>query len=104
MKRKVGKELEGGIKKRKEVGNDNPSASMYARQHVASDLNRASEANHAPLQKENDMLLDEAGQAERGRRSENDTHDIEGTDTCTQQCQNEVWTVSASYERLRSMR
>jgi len=34
MKRQVGKELEGRSKKRKEVGNDNSSASMLAKQQA----------------------------------------------------------------------
>ena len=51
MKRKVGKELEGGIKKRNEVRNETPLASMFARQQVVSDLNKASEAYNAQLQK-----------------------------------------------------
>jgi len=33
MKRKAGKEPEGGSKKRKEVGNEPPLASMFQKQH-----------------------------------------------------------------------
>jgi hypothetical protein len=36
MKRKVGKELEGGIEKRNEVRNYTPLASMFARQQVVN--------------------------------------------------------------------
>jgi hypothetical protein len=41
MKRRVGKKPEGGSKKRKEVGNHNSLASMFAKQQTASDLNKA---------------------------------------------------------------
>jgi hypothetical protein len=40
MKRRVGKEPEGGSKKRKQVGNDNSLASMFAKQQAASDLKK----------------------------------------------------------------
>jgi len=36
MKRRAGMEPEGGSRKRKEVGNDNSLASMFAKQHVVS--------------------------------------------------------------------
>ncbi len=39
-KRKEGKDLEGGSKKRKEVANDNSLASMFAQQQDVSDLNK----------------------------------------------------------------
>jgi hypothetical protein len=43
MKRKVlGKDPDGGSKKRKEVGNDNSLASMFAKQQAVSALNKAS--------------------------------------------------------------
>ena len=42
MKRKVGKEPEGGSKKRKEVGNDKSLASMFAKQQAVSALNKSS--------------------------------------------------------------
>ena len=51
MKRRVGKEPEGGSKKRKQVGNDNSLASMFAKQQAASDLNKAKEEYNAQLQK-----------------------------------------------------
>ena len=41
MKRKVGKELEGGIKERNEVWNETPLASMFARQQVVSDFEQS---------------------------------------------------------------
>ncbi len=40
MKRKVGKDPGGGSKKRKEVGNDNSLASMFAKQQAVSALNK----------------------------------------------------------------
>ena len=51
MKRRVGKEPEGGSKKRKEVGNDNSLTSMFAKQQAACDLNKARLAYNAQLQK-----------------------------------------------------
>ena len=42
MQRKVGKEPEGGSKKRKEVGNDNSLASIFVKQQAGCDLNKAS--------------------------------------------------------------
>jgi hypothetical protein len=51
MKRKVGKEPAGGSKKRKEVGNELPLASMFQKQHPAIDLNKAREAYNVLLQK-----------------------------------------------------
>ena len=54
---------------------------MFARQQVVSDLNKAREAYNAQLQKGKEMGLDQAGQAETVRRSENDTYDIDGTET-----------------------
>jgi hypothetical protein len=41
MNRKVGKDLEGGSKKRKEVGNEPPLASMFQKQQTVNDLNNA---------------------------------------------------------------
>jgi hypothetical protein len=38
MKRKVGKEPEGGSKKRKEVGNESPLACMFQKQQTANDF------------------------------------------------------------------
>ena len=40
MKRKVGKESEGGSKKRKEVGNESPLSSMFQKQQTANDLQK----------------------------------------------------------------
>ncbi len=41
MKRKVGKEPEGGRKKPKEVGNESTLASMFQKQQTADDLQKA---------------------------------------------------------------
>ncbi len=45
MKRKVGKESEGGSKKPKEVGNESPLASMFQKQQTANDLQKARKAH-----------------------------------------------------------
>jgi hypothetical protein len=76
--RKVGKESEGGSKKRKEVGNDNSLTSIFAKHQAASALNKARDAYNAQIQKGIEMRLDEAAQAEPARRSEKGTHDSEG--------------------------
>jgi len=54
---------------------------MFAKQTAVSVLNKASDAYDAQLQKGKEMGLDEAAQAEPVRRSDKDTHDIEGTET-----------------------
>jgi hypothetical protein len=41
MEHKVGKELEGGSKKRKEVGNEPPLASLFQKQQAVNYLNKA---------------------------------------------------------------
>ena len=41
MKRKVGKEPEGRSKKRKEVGNESPLASMFQKQQTVHDFNKS---------------------------------------------------------------
>ena len=64
MKRRVGKESEGGSKKRKKVGNANSLASMFAKQQAASDLNKAREEYNEQLQKGIEIGLEEAAQAE----------------------------------------
>ena len=56
-------------------------AFMLARQQVVSDFNKARDAYNAQLQKGEKMGLDQEAQAEPVRRSINDTHDIEGTET-----------------------
>jgi hypothetical protein len=61
-KRKEGKDPEGGSKKRKEAANGN---FCY----------------NAQLQTGKEIGLGEAAQAEPVRRSEKDTHDIQGTET-----------------------
>ena len=63
MKRKVGKEPEGGSKKRKEVGNYNSLASMFAKQQAACHLNKARQVYNAHLQKGKEIGLEEAAQA-----------------------------------------
>jgi hypothetical protein len=47
MKRKVGKEREGGSKKRKSVGNESPLASTFQKQQTAHDLQKALPADLA---------------------------------------------------------
>jgi len=54
---------------------------MFAKQQAVSVLNKAREEYNAQLQKEKEMGLDEAAQTEPMRRSEMDTHDMEGTET-----------------------
>ena len=54
---------------------------MFAKQQAVSALNKAWEEYNAQLQKGKEMGLDEAAQAEPVRRSEMDTHDMEGTKT-----------------------
>ncbi len=49
MKREVGQEPEGGRKKRKEVGDDNSLASMFAKPQTVSALNKARDAYNAQL-------------------------------------------------------
>jgi len=58
--RKEGKNPEGGSKKRKEVANDNPLASMFAKQQAVSALNKARDTYNAELQKGKEIGLDEA--------------------------------------------
>jgi hypothetical protein len=41
VKRKVGKETEGGSKKPKEVGNESPLAFMFQKQQTANELQKA---------------------------------------------------------------
>ena len=81
MKRKIGKEPDGGSKKRKEVENDNSLASMFRKQKAVCDLNKARLTYNSQLQKGNQMGLGEAAQAEPVRRSENNTHPIAESDT-----------------------
>jgi len=58
MKRKVGKEPAGGSKKRKELGNELPLASMFQKQHPAIDLKQSTRGVNVLLQ--NVLGLDEA--------------------------------------------
>jgi hypothetical protein len=51
MEHKVGKNPDGGSKKRKETGNDITWSSMFAMQEAASDLNKARLACNTQLQK-----------------------------------------------------
>ena len=60
--RKVGKESEGGSKKRKEVGNDNSLTSMFAKQQTACDLNKAPLAYNSK-RKRNGVRRSSAGRA-----------------------------------------
>jgi hypothetical protein len=62
IKRKVRKEPAGGSKKRKQLGNESPLASMFQKQHTAIDLSKAREAYNVLLQKV--LGLDEAAHAE----------------------------------------
>jgi len=80
-KRKEGNDLEGGSKKRQRVANDNSLDSMFAKQQAVSAFNKARDAYNTELQKGKEIGLDEAAQAEPVRRSEKDTHDIQGTET-----------------------
>jgi hypothetical protein len=68
MKRKVGKEPEGGSKKLKELGNELSLASMFQKQQTVNDLNKARGAYNAILEK-GKLGLDEAA------------HDIVESDT-----------------------
>ena len=77
MKHKVGKEPYGGRKKRKEVGNDNPLASMFGKRQAVSALNKARETFNSHLHKGKEMGLDEAEQAKPVRRSEKGTYDTQ---------------------------
>ena len=64
MKRKVGKEPEWGSKKRKQVGNENSLASMFAKQQTVSVLNKANVSYNTQLQKGKEMGFDEGEQTE----------------------------------------
>ena len=64
MKRTVGNEPEGGSKKRKDVGNDNSLASMFAKQQTVSVLNKARDTYNVQLQKGKQMGLDKASHTE----------------------------------------
>ena len=55
MKRKVGKESEGGSKKRNEVGNESPLTSMFQKRQTANDLQKARQAYNAILEKEKQL-------------------------------------------------
>ena len=81
MKRKVGKEPERRSKKRKEVGNDNSLTSMFVKKQSDSDLKKPRDTYNTQLQKGKEMGLDEVAQVESVCRSEQDTRDIEGTET-----------------------
>ncbi len=63
MKRKVGKEPEGGSKKRKEVGNESPLSSMFQKQQTVNDLQKTRESYTAILEKGQQLGLDEACRA-----------------------------------------
>jgi len=83
MKRKVGKEPEGGSKKPKEVGNESPLASMFLKSNRLPMTYRMHErqAYLSILEKGKQLGLHEEAHAEPVRRSENDTHHIVECDT-----------------------
>ena len=60
MKHRVGKEPEGGSKKRDEMGNDNSLTLMFVKQQAASDLNQSREEYNAQVQKGKEIGLQEA--------------------------------------------
>jgi hypothetical protein len=89
---------------------------MFAKQQAASDLNKAREEYNAQSQKGIQIGLEEAAQAEPVRRSEKDTHVIEGTSPETAECmlsartrciqllQNAVWTqTSKAFDSRRCL-
>jgi hypothetical protein len=77
MKRMVGKEPEGGSKKRKEVGNESHLTVMFQKQQTTNDLQKARETYNAILENGKQLGFDEAAHAEPVCRSENDTHPAE---------------------------
>ncbi len=84
MKHRIGKEPKGGSKKRKEVWNDNTLASMFANQQAASEQTNQEKNTMHSFRKEKKLgwrTQAQAVKAEPVRRSEKDTHDIEGTET-----------------------
>ena len=81
MKRKVGKEPEGGSKKPKLVGNESRLASMFQKQQTVNDLQKAREEYLSILEKEKQLGLNEEAHAEPVRRSQHYTHPIVQSDT-----------------------
>ncbi len=81
MKRKVGKEPEGGSKKRKELGNASPLVSMFQKQQTFNDLQKVREVNNTVLEEGKQLGLEETTHIEPVLRSENDTHPIVESDT-----------------------
>ena len=59
MKCKVGKDPEGGNKKRKEVGNESSLTSKFQNQQTVNDLNKARVTYNAILEKGKELGLDE---------------------------------------------
>ena len=59
MKCKVGKDPEGGNKKRKEVGNESSLTSKFQNQQTVNDLNKARVTYNAILEKAKELGLDE---------------------------------------------
>ena len=59
-KRQEGKDPLGGSKERKEVVNDNPLASMFAKQKDVSVLNKVRDSNNTECQKGKEIGLDAA--------------------------------------------
>ena len=64
MKRKLGREPEGGSKKRKEVGNESPLLSMFQKQQTTTDLQKTRESYNAILEKRKQLGLEEGSHAE----------------------------------------
>ena len=67
MKRRVGKEPEGGSK---EMGNKSPLASLFETQQTVNDLQKARGAYNAILEKGKQLGLDESAHTEPVYRSE----------------------------------
>ena len=63
MKRKVGKEPEGGSKKPKQVGNESPLASMFQNQQTVNDLKKAREVYLSILEQGKQLGLNEEAHA-----------------------------------------
>ena len=76
MKRKVGKEPEGGSKKPKQVGTESRLASMFQKQQTVNDLKKAREVYLSILEKGKQLGLNEEAHAGPVCLSENHTHPI----------------------------
>jgi hypothetical protein len=58
MKRKVGKDPEGGSKKRKELGNESPLASMLQKKKIGNGLKKGRDSYNAIIEKGKEFGLD----------------------------------------------